>query len=109
MDKLDLPESYLTELLALLRAHVPDSEVWAYGSRLRGSAHAASDLDLVVRDPIDPSKAQTTMGRLREALSESSLPILVDVLDWARIPESFRTEIGRSHVVLHSPSREATL
>ncbi|OHC66723.1 MAG: hypothetical protein A3H93_11130 [Rhodocyclales bacterium RIFCSPLOWO2_02_FULL_63_24] len=106
MTKLDLPEPYRAELLALLRTHVPAAEVWAYGSRVRGRAHATSDLDLVVRNPVDSSQAQTTLGRLREALSESGLPILVDVLDWARIPESFRTEIARSHVVLHTPARE---
>lgn len=104
---LDLPERYQAELLALLQAHIPETEVWAYGSRLSGQAHTTSDLDLVVRNPADPSQAQATLGRLREALSESDLPILVDVLDWARIPESFREEIRRAHVVLYSPSKEA--
>lgn len=108
MTQLDLPRQYLTELVALLRAHVPDAEVWAYGSRLHGCAHATSDLDLVVRNPTAPSQAQARLWVLREALSESSLPILVDVLDWARIPDSFRTEIERAHVVLHRPSQEAS-
>lgn len=108
MTALDLPESYRAELVPLLRTHVPDAEVWAYGSRLNGRAHAASDLDLVVRDPVDPSRAQVTLGRLREALSESGLPILVDVLDWACLPESFREEISRAHVVVHSPSKEGS-
>ena len=106
MAELDLPEAYRAELLAVLRAHVPDAEVWAFGSRLHGGAHATSDLDLVVRNPRDPLRAQTKLGRLRDALSESRLPILVDVLDWASIPESFRKEIDRSHVILRSPSSE---
>ena len=29
----------------------PTAEVWAYGSRVTGEAHEASDLDLVVRRP----------------------------------------------------------
>ncbi|MCE9569102.1 MAG: nucleotidyltransferase domain-containing protein [Rhodocyclales bacterium] len=105
MTALDLPESYRAELVPLLRTHVPDAEVWAYGSRLNGRAHATSDLDLVVRNPVDPTQAQIALGRLREALSESGLPILVDVLDWARIPESFREEISRAHVVMQLPSK----
>ena len=30
----------------LLRAHVPHCDVWAYGSRVTGENHEASDLDL---------------------------------------------------------------
>ena len=34
------------------------------------------------------------------AISESDLPTLVDVMDWARIPQAFREEIEREYVVL---------
>jgi hypothetical protein len=40
------------------------------------------------------------MGEVRDAFSESNLPILVDILDWARIPDSFREEIERVGVVV---------
>lgn len=100
MQRLDLPPAYLAELQGLFRAHVPDAEVWAYGSRLKGGSHATSDLDLVVRNPLDPMKAWAGLWELRQALSESDLPILVDLLDWASIPERFREEISRAHVVV---------
>ena len=45
------------------------------------------------------SRPQANLSELREALSESNLPILVDLLDWARIPESFRREIVRGGTV----------
>lgn len=106
MAQLDLPRHYLPELVALLGAHVPEAEVWAYGSRLNGCGHATSDLDLVVRNPTAPLQPQARLRALREALSESNLPILVDVLDWARIPDSFRKEIERAHVVLRQASQE---
>ena len=109
MTKLDLPDRYLTELLMLLQAYAPDAEVWAYGSRLNSSAHATSDLDLVVRNPADPTQSQPKLWVLREALSESSIPILVDVLDWARIPDNFRMEIDRAHMVLREASQESIL
>ena len=38
-------------LEALLREHLPDVEVWAYGSRVNGLGHEGSDLDLVLRGP----------------------------------------------------------
>ena len=37
---------------------------------------------------------------LVEAFQESSIPILIQVHDWARLPESFHHEIERDHVVL---------
>ena len=51
-DRLDLPRRCREELEALLREHVPNAEVWAYGrSRVNGRCHSGSDLNLVVRSP----------------------------------------------------------
>ena len=97
---LDLPARYLDEVRTLLRRHVPGHEVWAYGSRVRGEAHAASDLDLVVRDPLDPHRPCPALAALRRALRDSDLPISVDVQDWARLPEPFRQEIERGYAVI---------
>ncbi len=78
-------------------------EVWAYGSRVSGGAHEGSDLDLVLRNPEKLDAPHKNLHRLRDALTESDLPILVEVLDWAQLPEPFRREIERRHVVLISP------
>ena len=95
MAMLDLRPEWLEVVRQLLAAHLPDAEVWAYGSRVQGTAHEGSDLDLVVRNPNDLSKPQPDLSPLKEALRESRLPILVDILDWALIPESFQNEIMR--------------
>src|SRR5271165_2978747 len=95
MPKLDLKPEHLRLLLDVLQQHAPEAEAWAYGSRVNGDGHEGSDLDLVVRNPARLKEPQKQLGALREALSESNLPMLVDVLDWARIPEDFRREIER--------------
>jgi len=100
MPKLDLPQGWLRTVQELLAAHVPDAVVWAYGSRVSGGAHAGSDLDLVLRHPGDLRREQPRRHRLLDALSESNLPILVEVHDWARLPESFHREIERAHAVV---------
>lgn len=105
---LDLPAPYREQLVDLFSRHIPAAEVWAYGSRLKGRAHATSDLDLVVRNPADPLRSQEAYWRLRDALSESDIPILVEVLDWATIPQSFRDEILRDHVVLYPSADKVT-
>jgi len=104
MPTLDLPAADLQILLRLLEQHVPEAEIWAYGSRISGRAHAGSDLDLVLRNPARLDQPLERLYAVRDALSESDLPILVDVLDWARLPEAIRREIEQSHVVLRAPS-----
>ena len=98
-DRLDLPRRYREQLQELLRDHVPDAEVWAFGSRVNGESHEASDLDLVIRGPmLEPLGAE--LAHLVDALESSRIPILVEVFDWARLPESFHSEIERDYVVV---------
>ena len=47
-DKLDLPHRYRDQLEALLREHVPECEVRAFGSRAAWTAKDYSDLDLAI-------------------------------------------------------------
>ncbi|MGA7950850.1 MAG: nucleotidyltransferase domain-containing protein [Thiobacillaceae bacterium] len=100
-----LPQKYLEQVQVLLRAHVPDAEVWAYGSRVSGDGHEASDLDLVLRNPDNLQQETDGLCDLKEAFLESNLPIRVDVMDWARIPASFHREIERMHVVIQEGRR----
>ena len=50
-EPLNLLPRYREELEALLRQHVPEAEVWAYGSRVNGQCHAGSNLELALRSP----------------------------------------------------------
>lgn len=103
LQRLDLHPRHLAMLRALLQQHLPQAEVWAYGSRVHGNGHDASDLDLVVRQPNDLKQETPEVGELQEALSESNLPIRVEIVDWARIPASFHREIEQAYVVVQVP------
>ena len=84
----------------ILRAHVPNVEVRAYGSRVSGHSHGGSDLDLDLRSP---ELEQIPIGKLvdlEEALRESTIPFFVEARDWARPPESSQREIEHDYVVL---------
>jgi predicted nucleotidyltransferase len=103
MNQIDLRPEWIEAIVRLAAEHLPnatDVEVMAYGSRVNGTAHEGSDLDIVVRNPATPEKPFNNLRALRMALSDSNLPILVDVLDWAAIPEGFRAEIIRQHTLL---------
>ncbi len=106
-DRLHLPQRYTRILEGLLREHVPEAEVWAYGSRITGESHEGSDLDLVVRSPgLEP--LGEGFFSLLQAIEESNIPILVQAHDWARLPESFHREIERKHVVLQDKGTKDT-
>ena len=98
--RLQLAPSHLEVLKGLLEQHVPHAEVWAYGSRVKGGSHEGSDLDLVLRNPRDPTQNVAGYATLKDALQVSSLPMLVEVHQWAQLPESFRPGIEAAHVVV---------
>ena len=100
MADLYLREQDKAVLLQLLAQYLPKVSAWVYGSRINGTAHEASDLDIVLRSkdltPID----YWALEAFIEAIRESSIPILVEARDWARLPKSFHTEILKHYVVL---------
>lgn len=88
-------------LVHLLREYLPGVSALAYGSRVTGRAHEASDLDLALRSPDRHPISVHALSEFRQALSDSNIPILVDAHDWARLPSSFHAEIERQHVALN--------
>lgn len=102
LSELQISATQLAELQALLKLHVPHAEVWAYGSRITGMAHEGSDLDLVLRHSSDLTKDVDGWVALKDAVQESSLPMLVDIHLWANLPSSFHQEIESAYVVLQS-------
>jgi len=80
-------------LLSLLARYVPQTTVWAYGSRVSGSALPWSDLDIVV---FSGAEQQHRISLLKEALQESNLPFRVDILEWDSLPDSFKSNITAS-------------
>ncbi len=95
---LDITVAQGNLLRSLLQQHLPNTTVWAYGSRVSGQAHSASDLDLVAFAlPSQPA----AIAELREALEESNLPFRVDLFVWEQVPESFRESIQESYIVVN--------
>ena len=87
-------------ILQLLAEHLPDVSVWVYGSRVNGDAHDASDLDIVLRSadlsPIPLEELEAFLSALRD----STIPILIEARDWARLPQSIHSQILQKYVML---------
>ena len=96
-DAIDISVGDHKLVLGLLKQHLPNVTVWAYGSRIKWTARPQSDLDLVA---FASSEQKDAVFNLREALEESSLPFPVDLFIWDELSESFRKRIEAEHVVL---------
>ena len=78
-------------------------ELWAYyGSRVTGQAHHCSDLDLVARTQNKQPLPISQMTDFQEALEESNIPFIVQVFDWAKLPQTFHQNILQAYEVLFS-------
>ena len=78
----------------LIERYLPDTDVWAYGSRVTWTARPESDLDLVVFSGPDEGRK---VSDLRQAFEDSCLPFRVDVFIWGDLPEYCRQEIDETH------------
>ena len=87
----------------ILRKHVPQHEVWAFGSRVKGRVKPYSDLDLAVI--VDKPLPIAVRAAMADDFSESDLPWRVDVVDWAATSDSFRKIIEQHKVVLQQAQR----
>ena len=102
---IDIRPADLETVCEVLRRHVPGHEVLAFGSRVQWTARDYSDLDLAIRsdEPI-PSKI---ISAIKEELSESNLPMRVDVLDMASVDEKFRRIIEEEYAVVQRATKLA--
>ena len=94
---IDITAKQRQTVLALLARHLPSTTAWVYGSRAKWTSRPQSDLDMVVF--ATPEQAGR-VSNLREAFEESNLPFRVDLFVWDAVPDQFRKEIEREHVVL---------
>ena len=100
---IDITEEQRKILVGLLHRYLLDVEVWAYGSRVRWTAHPNSDLDLVA---FAPPGLQSKVAELKDALAESDLPFLVDLHIWEDVPKRFHEIIRKEYVVLQERKGE---
>lgn len=73
-------------------------EVRVFGSRVNGNPQKYSDLDIVLvgSHKLDWRKLE----RLKDAFSESDLPIIVDVHDWHTLSDQFKSIINKKYEIL---------
>ncbi len=99
MKTLREPAEVAAYAAAVVRRHVPDPayRVFLFGSRAAGTAHPRSDIDIGIEGP--RPVPHETMALIADELDESPTLYTVDVVDFARLPDTFR-RVARHRVPL---------
>lgn len=101
---IQLSEKHLSMIRDLLHTYIPNTLVWAFGSRVKFTAKPSSDLDLVA---FIGKEQQMRFSELKEALDESNVPFRVDLHSWNDLPESFKRTIEKEYAVLQDVEKGA--
>ena len=98
MISLDVRQDHLKLIQTILKQHVPDRDVVAFGSRIHHRAKETSDLDLCIMG--DQPLSLEVLAHLRDACSVSVIPYKVDIIDWTSLEVGFQKIINEHHVVI---------
>lgn len=95
---LSLEPIYLEEILTILKSHLKNCDIFAFGSRVSGTYQKFSDLDIVIKgtDEITPE----VIDSLKEAFSLSSIPISVDIVDYHAVSDQFKSVLDNAEKIL---------
>ena len=110
---ISLPERHRRRVEEILREKVPYAEVWVYGSRIDGTSHEGSDLDLVLRAPglrpipSDELQAARAVQRLEHTRHIRSVPFSL-VKEFERNTRTVRNYIPAKKATQAIASRRIT-
>ncbi len=97
MNNLFVKPKHLKILTDIFSSYCPGATVLAYGSRIDGTAHDGSDLDLAVKNFGKDKK----LYELKTLISESNVPFLVDINVFENLPASFQEEIEKNNIKIY--------
>ncbi len=95
---IDLEPRHRDEVRRILARHTPQARAYVFGSRAGGASKRFSDLDLALE--IEGEFTIEALAKLRQAFSESDLPMSVDIVDWNTIDPEFRAVIAPQRIPL---------
>jgi uncharacterized protein len=101
---LDLKPEHLLMVQRILADQIPFAQVWAFGSRVTGTAKKF-DMDLAIDAGRDLSFLE--MANLREEFQESDLPMSVDLVDLHMVQPAFHKLVKAQRVLVQEAAHAA--
>lgn len=75
-------------------------QVYIFGSRVQGTNHSHSDVDLLFKVPTDQILPSGFLSKIKEDIEESRFPYIVDFVNEDELATSYRANIFSSRVSL---------
>ena len=93
LNQYGLSERDMAEIFRILQSQPEIARVHIFGSRAKGTYHSGSDIDLAI---MNEGAGFAVIQRLSEQFSESSLPFVVDLVDYTQLSHAeFKEHIDR--------------
>jgi len=99
MQAISGPAAAIGFAASVVRRHLPDPayRIFLFGSRTTGRAHARSDIDIGIEGP--GPVPRETLAAIDDETEEVPTLYTIEVVDFARVSESFR-EVARQRIPL---------
>jgi predicted nucleotidyltransferase len=92
---------YLDELRRILEETVPSRIVVSgFGSRVKDGHKEGADIDIVIQRTDGKAVDFDAMLRLKDRITESTIPVFVDLFDWYRLPASMQKRVEAERELL---------
>lgn len=101
-----LPEQDKHSLIKIILSHLPNATIYLFGSRARHENTATSDIDLALDNGIKIDRFILSM--IKEAIEESQIPFLVDIVDFNSISADLRDQIFKDKIVWYQPHKHSS-
>ncbi|MCK4650858.1 nucleotidyltransferase domain-containing protein [Candidatus Babeliales bacterium] len=88
---MSVKEQYKKKLTEIIKKYLPSCKIYLFGSRATEKHGKFSDIDIA----IDASKQlkTSTLGKIKDDIKESNIPLFVDVLDFNDVSDKMRNQI----------------
>ncbi len=88
-----IQKKYVSLIREIKNQHLPNRKAFLFGSSLQDKAFRDVDIGVMGQeDGLD-------LTEFREALEESMLPYLADVVDFGEVTEKFKKEVFKQRIV----------
>ncbi len=84
-------------LIEIVSKHLPQAQIFLFGSRARKDNTPQSDIDIAIdnKTKIEPY----ILSQIKEALEESVIPFTIDVVDLNNISNNFKEQILKERII----------
>jgi len=90
-------QRYKEQILAIVSQHLPGCTVYLYGSRARNTHQPGADIDLAIDN--GARIADGILATIRYDIEDTTVPLMVDIVDVHAIDKDFYNTISKEWVV----------